>query len=86
MEVRGGIRTEHGILILRIVQILLAHDMGLNRSRETCHIKSEEGGSGKGWRESDGGRTYHRILSYPIPVVLVVIEVNILVVIENLVA
>ena len=86
MEVRGGIRTEHGILILRIVQILLAHDMGLNRSRETCHIKSEEGGSGKGWRESDGSSAYHRILSDPIPVVLVVVEIDVLVVVEDLVA
>ena len=86
MEIGGGIGTEHGILVLSIVEILFAHDICLYGSREACHIKSEEGRSGKGWRESDGGSTYHRILPYPIPVVLVVVEVDILVIVEDLVA
>jgi hypothetical protein len=86
MEVGGGIGTEHGILILSIVEILFAHYICLYGSRETRHIKSEEGGSGKGWRESDSSSAHHRILPYPTPVVLVIIEVDILVVVEDLVA
>ena len=85
IEVRGGICTEHSVLVLGIVQILLAYHIRLHGSCEACHIKSEEGGSGKGWRESDGGSAYYRVLPYPIPVVLVVVEVDILVIVENLV-
>ena len=86
IEVGGGIGTEHGVLVLGIVQILLAYHIRLHGSCEACHIKSEEGGSGKGWRECDSSSTYHRILSYPIPVVLVVVEIDVLVVVEDLVA
>ena len=67
MEIGGGIRTEHGILVLSIVEILLAYHIRLHGSYEACHIKSEERGSSKGWRESNGGRTYHEPQS-PIPI------------------
>ena len=49
IEVGGGIRTEHGVLVLGIVKILLAHHIGLHRSCKALNIKSEEGRSGKGW-------------------------------------
>ena len=42
IEIRGRIRTKHGILVLRIVEILFAHDIGLHRSCKTRHIKTEE--------------------------------------------
>mgnify|MGYP003458161276 CR=1 FL=1 len=42
IQVRGRICTEHGILVLGIVEILLAHHIGLHRSCEARHIKSKE--------------------------------------------
>ena len=43
IEVGGGISTEHGVLVLGIVEILLAHEIGLNGSCEARYIKSKEG-------------------------------------------
>ena len=74
------------MLVLRIVKILLAHHVRLHRSHETCHIKGEQRRRGDSRRKSNRRCTDHRVLPYPIPVVLVVVEVNILVVVENLVA
>ena len=42
IEIRGGIRTEHGILVLGIVQILLAYHIRLHGSCKARYIKSEE--------------------------------------------
>ena len=86
IHVRCGVGTKHSMLVLRIVQILLAHYVRLHRSHETCHIKGEQRRRGDSRRESNRRSTYYRVLPYPIPVVLVIIEVNILVVVENLVA
>ena len=86
MQIGGRIGFEHRMYILGVVQVLASGDIGLDRSVETTVIKLKERHRRHGWRESDRGVSYNAILSHPVPVVLVVIEVNILLVVEDAVA
>ena len=72
VDVRGSVGAQSSGIVLRVIEILLADDVGLHRAGEPCGIEGEQRHCRDGRRESDGRLAEeHLFLTQPVVVGIV---------------